>query len=567
MIAAAWRRVCELAGDPVLRRWLMDRIAGRTAPPDIARRDPPYLDDAAPGAPPEPERFAAFAPGAPTSPIELPLAGETVTVAPGGEAALFGRRFAELETLLSLHRFAWLPLLGEEADPAWVRALWRAWVAAHGTPGPGWAWHPYTAAERAINVVAFARRRGLPGPEAETRAALAAHAPAIRAALEYFGETYTSNHLSNDGRGLYLLGLALGDARAADAGGRILVEEAARIFRPSGVLCEGSSHYHLLLTRNYASAWLAARARGQPETPALEDIVRRALAASRALALPGGMPLVGDISPDCPPEFLAGLLPGGDLAAGWTGLLPFGDRTVLAALRESAAPPDRAALAGDGWARIDADGWSALAFAAPDGWPPMPGHGHQDMGSFELHHGDEAVIRDPGRGSYRDARDAGAVAQNGISVAGADPYPRNRAYYDAAFRRRVGGAPPEIALDATGFRIAFDGFARILGVGRTVREVKFAPGAVRIADTVDGTGAQHVVRRLHTTLPVRIEEHGAVIEGARARYRVRAEVAARLRPATCWTAYGRGVAATAIEFASHAALPFRGEIAIEAHDR
>ena len=86
-----------------------------------------------------------------------------------------------------------------------------------------------------------------------------AHAPAILGALEYFGDSYTSNHLANNGRGLFLLGLALGDAASADIGGRILLNEAKRIFLPSGVLREGSTHYHALLARNYAVAAEAAR--------------------------------------------------------------------------------------------------------------------------------------------------------------------------------------------------------------------------------------------------------------------------------------------------------------------
>ena len=70
-------------------------------------------------------------------------------------------------------------------------------------------------------------------------------------------------------RGLYRLGLDLGLDACADLGGLILVEEAGRIFLPSGVLREGSSHYHLLAARNYADAWLAARAHDRylHETP------------------------------------------------------------------------------------------------------------------------------------------------------------------------------------------------------------------------------------------------------------------------------------------------------------
>src|SRR5690606_15729932 len=139
----------------------------------------------------------------------------------------------------------------ETADPAWLTLLWQAWAERFGRPDDGWAWHPYSAAERVVNILDFAQRRGLPAPADHTAALLARHAPAIAERLEYFGEHHTSNHLSNNGRGLYRLGLALGLPAATEMGMRILLAEAERIFAPSGVLREGSSHYHLLLTRNY----------------------------------------------------------------------------------------------------------------------------------------------------------------------------------------------------------------------------------------------------------------------------------------------------------------------------
>ena len=95
---------------------------------------------------------------------------------------------------------------------------------------------------------------------------------------------------------------ALGLEWAAECGARILEEEAKRIFSSSGVLREGSSHYHLLIARNYADAWLAARRHGRPEAAVLRDITSRAPAVVPWLILPGGMPLIGDVSPDCPPE-------------------------------------------------------------------------------------------------------------------------------------------------------------------------------------------------------------------------------------------------------------------------
>ncbi len=487
-----------------------------------------------------------------------------MVVTAGAEGAAMARSFADIETELALHRFAWLPL--QKVDPSWVDALWRAWKRRFASSRNGWAWHPYTAAERAINILDFAVRHGLPDDAAETAQLLADHGRHILENLEYFGDGYTSNHLANDGRGVHAIGLALGIDDYADAGAHILVEEAKRIFLPSGVLREGSSHYHFLLLRNYLSAWLMARAHGRAETAALEAIVTRALAVVPRLTLPDGLPLIGDVSPDCPPDFLACLSPRADAGQGWGGLLTADDRDAMAHLRDGTPPIDLDALGADGWHRLDADPWSFLCYVAPEGWPPMPGHGHQDMGGFELHFEDEAVFRDLGRRSYGPPGDVdtAAMTHNGFTIDGKDPYPRNRPHYDAAFRRAVGGPPPKVLRRDDGIAIAHTGFQRLRDVGTARRAWRFDGRRVRIEDAVEGGGERTLARRLHTTLPAEQTAEGAVLRGHRADYKVAADAHIEIKPATLWAAYGRGIPATAIEMTATATLPWRGTIEIEA---
>ena len=334
------RKLGGLARDPVLRRWLLGRVLGRyRGAPSFRAHRPDYAEPYLPLAPEPvrpPDAFAELGAAEPEGAIALPLPGLTLTLAPGDAAAAFEGDFPDLETELALHRFAWLPLLGDQADPAWVGALWRAWSGRFGTPSPGWAWHPYTAAERAVNLLAFARRRGLPGPLGGTLACLAAHGPAITRGLEYFGDHHTSNHLANNGRGLYLLGLELGMENCTRLGAAILLREGARIFSPSGLLREGSSHYHLLLTRNYFDVWFAARRHRRPETQVLGEIVGRALVAARILKLSGGFPLIGDISPDCPPDYLEALA--GGAAQGWISALGTEESGAVAVVLAASLP-------------------------------------------------------------------------------------------------------------------------------------------------------------------------------------------------------------------------------------
>ena len=566
------RKARHVLTDPVLRRWLAGRVTGRwPGAPGFTPHVPPYLDGAPPLAAETPDdggRLGLLAADPPASLIDLPLAGERVPVAPGEERDLFGRRFADAETLLALHRFAWLPVMGEGADPAWVGALWTAWRRAHGAPDKSWAWNPYTAAERAVNILAFARRRGLPGPKADTLAVLAAHGPAIAAGLEYFGDHHTSNHLATNGRGLYLLGLELALPRCAQMGARILIEEAARIFLPSGVLREGSSHYHLLLTRNYADAWLAARRHRRPEADRLAEITARALAIIPGLRLPGGLPLIGDISPDCPPEFLSCLAPGATTGDGWTASLDDDERDAFVALRDTIPTADAAALAADGWLGARFGPWAGLWHAAAKGWAPMPGHGHQDTGGFEIHFGAEPVFVDVGRGAYGEtgaaAHDRSGQAHNTLLVDGLDPYPPNRPYYDDGFRAHLTGPPPHLRRDGDGVTLRHGGYSRLADVGAVERRWTFSDGAMSILDRVEGTGRHRIECLLHTPHPVLRSAGGLVVQGAEAAYRITADGHQSTGRATRWRAYGAGDPATVIRIRNQARLPFQAVMKIEA---
>ena len=564
MSNAIIRKLRQLAGDPVLRRWLVLRALRLTpGEPGFVPHLPPCLGPGWAGL--ELERsatvFSALPEGPPKGRITLNLPGQAVEVEPGGEAEAVASAYGDPETQLGLHRFAWVPLMTNGDDPRWVGALWNAWTARFGTPDSSWAWHPYTAAERAINLLTFVNRHGLPGTAV---ASLAAHAPVMAARLEWFGEHHSSNHLFNNARGLYLLGLALGLPQATETGAKILLAELGRIFRLSGVLREGSSHYHLLLTRSLASIWLAARTHARPETEAFEKALRRAVAALPHFALPGRFPLVGDISPDCPPEHLFCLMPGGNRRSGWMDLLTPEDRTRLAVVLDSVAPSD--SLVEDGWLRAEFSDWTGLWHADPDGWSHMPGHGHQDCGGFELHYEREPVFLDLGRGSYAVAGEAdemvSARAHNGLSVDGADPYPANKPYYAPAFRARVTGAPPRLKQTEQGVELSFSGFQRF----QVTRSWRFEGRKLVLSDHVEGRGSHSIIRRLHTTCRVEpLDGALRLIAPGGRRFTITAPGAAfTVLGTTLWTAYGEGQPASRIEISTTAPLPWSGLITVEA---
>ena len=340
-----------------------------------------------------------------------------------------------------------------------------------------------------------------------------------------------------------------------------MVAEAGRIFGRSGVLREGSTHYHLLVTRNYIDAWLDACAGGLEQTDILGEIAERAVAALHGLCLPGGVPLIGDISPDVSPEFLRRMTGAGDLDA-WPVNLLAGRRQDAISMLERVSPvsPDR--LADDGWHRFGGNQWHALCFVPPDGWPPMPGHGHHDLGSFELHDGERPVIVDPGRGSYDDMNYASAQMHNYLTIDDAGPTAVNRPYYSADYRSRVIGATPSMSRTRTGGILTNEGFGRLRGVGKAVREWRFLEDRLEILDRVEGHGKHRVRRRFHTSADSRKADTGAMLEFEGAVYSLSSDCGPIVTESARFAEYGRDLPGYQIMFDQTVPLPFESRTII-----
>ena len=560
IFSALRRQIEQMRGDPVLRRWIWRRaLRGRPVRPPITRRTPPYLNGANhqfSGDVNFPSTSAGVA--RPTTPIQICLPGGTISLQPEEAASFFSRTFADTESMLAAHRFAWVPLAGPKIDPQWVAFLWTHWAETEGGNNGGWPWHPYTTAERAINILSFAHRYGLPGEPDATLELLRRHCTVIADNLEYFGDTQTGNHLANNGRGLFLIGLALGLEAASALGAKILLQEADRIFAPSGILREGSSHYHLLLTRAYVECWLTAHRYQRPETDALRQIASKALAVIPLLRLPAGFPLIGDVSPDCPPAYLLDVLNGERV--GWSGHIGEHADELLAEVLEERKPISPESLLDDGWIRHDHGPWAGLWYVAPDGWAPNPGHGHQDFGSFELDFGEDRVICDLGRRSYGPSgdQDVSADSHNTLTVDGQAAFPLNRAYYDDAYRRDTAGAPAHVTCDAGTITVQHDGFSRLSGPAAHRRSWQFDGATIQLSDELQGTGRHRIIRRFHTTLP--IEQTAEGIEFGK--YRFTADGQVDVQATQRWPEYGSSEPASVITVSTTAQLPWQSVIRI-----
>ena len=193
----------------------------------------------------------------------------------------------------------------------------------------------------------------------------------------------------------------------------------------------------------------------------------------------------------------------------------------------------------------------------------MPGHGHQDLGSFELHDDDLPIIVDPGRGSYADFRYEEASVHNGMTIDGKAPMPVNRPYYSEAFRRRIVGALPKMERTRSGRVLRAAGFTYLNTVKSVEREWRFTDSTAEILDRINGRGRHVVCRRLCTPLAVtRVGNSVVMSDGART-YRVSLGGDLTLEQITCWSAYGEGIPATQIVSEFRGSLPFEDVMKVE----
>lgn len=563
MLSAFKRKFRQFTDDPVLRAWLIGRAFGRyPSAPSFTAHQPPYAQPLLPLSVAEPNQMKAVTvtEQAPASGcITIPLPGLDLELDADNPDAFFQTAVDDIEVDLARHRFAWMPLL-ENVPGAYFHIAWTTWRRLFFN-SDGMHWHPYTAAERAINLIDGMARFGAPEDVSRLAGDLAHHAKMIAERLEYFGRHNTSNHLANNGRGLYRIGCALDDEPIRKLGFDILSHEAGRILLPTGMLREGSSHYHMLYVRNYLDVWLSAERHGHSaEAETFKSIGARMLSVAKALALPGGLPLIGDISPDVPPSYLAGIEQG---RCAWTAARTDAENQMLQSLTDgvTAVAPDD--LLADGWVRWSDARWSALAHVPPEGWPFMPGHAHQDMGSAVIHVDGRALFVDPGRGIYGDSPTAAAYRTSSVHgtlrIDDLDPYPANKPYYSNLFRARIAG-PAKAKTQPDGFTVTHGGYQR-LGVDAVRRQWRFSDTGMRIMDAVTGRGLHRIDRSLVTPGAVRVEGNAVIIDE---QFKVHAgDHEPAIQPITLWQAYGRGVTGNRISFETTAALPWTGTMTVE----
>jgi len=479
---------------------------------DVLRHDTPSIPAARPVVPYE----QTFAGG---GSVRLKLATGHLEV--NGQPP-WEMNFDDPEQTASLHRWGWLLSALAEPSPgirSWGIGLMRSWIERKGESGQGLPWDPYTTSERISNALLFlvlAKDQTEQEVPEDLARSLLVMAAGLTGHLEYVEGGESTNHVINNARALSLAGHVLRQPSFVDLAAAMLRNDLPRLVTSEGFLREGSSHYHFLVTRWLLEMlWIARRGEDSRIREIIEPVaasmVRRCwyflVCHDRTRAW--SMPTIGDISPDCPWQWLQDLPWSGEAARlsppqaprpaelkGWARLFGTTDSAGNGAPKTS--DPSFQSFPASGWYRLDWKELTILWHVEPNGAPPFASHGHCDIGSCSLFWRGLEVLTDPGRMNYQESDPVGAYglsarAHSSVLIDGLEPFIYHRRFrFPSAYRR--GRVDVSWALDDhLRLTIRHMGFARLYGDPVTFSRTFLAwPDRLEIVDTIKGGGRHRV---------------------------------------------------------------------------
>jgi len=419
--------------------------------------------------------------------------------------------FDDDEVTVSIHRWNWLLCdINDEPNPLSYNDglfLMRSWVTQF-MDGNDLTSETYTIAERVSNAVIFFQINGKSIPEDLSRV-LTLFSSQIVDKIEYFPYGLTGNHAFNNARALYLFSDKTNNADLRAFAIIVIKERLPNLVSETGFMTEGSSHYHFLFTRWVLELIWKARSTNDKEVLRLLNPIAKKLIKNCWLFLVCNLrsknweiPLIGDISPDCSPQWLISL-PWSSLACslykprvvpeppkyiGWSKL--FGGinsnpskRNVL----ESSFSSDC------GWHRTDMLDWTLFTYAPANNGHMKASHSHLDLCGFALYYLGAPIIIDVGRFNYTNSllgrHGRSAEGHSSLIVDGLSPQVDNKFWMNPSYAKIM----PEVIVDKQKGEIHIfilhDGFERISNkklIHR--RQFILSKKSVEINDFIEGNG-------------------------------------------------------------------------------
>lgn len=436
------------------------------------------------------------------------------------------------------HYFDDLNALEADLRAEWHRSLMDQWVKAN-PPGQGTGWEPYPVSLRIVNWIKWAQS-GHSLPEA-ARHSLAVQARWLMRRLEVH---LLGNHLFANAKALVFAG-SFFDGPEADRWRRrgltILDREVPEQILTDGGHFERSTLYHALALEDMLDLCNLAGA-----YPDVEDL-RSRLAAWQSQVPDMRTWLLAMSHPDGRISFFNDAAFG--IAPDNGELLEYSGRLGFAGRRE----PGTESLEIQG-ERLGASGYVAVAMpgnhkamldVAPVGPDYLPGHAHADTLSFELSLFGQRLLVNSGTSEYGTGterqRQRGTAAHNTLVVDNADS---SEVWSGFRVARRARAKLLKYDTGPGGVTVAasHDGYRRLPGRNVHRREWAFAPGELRILDSVTGAFDDALVR-FHFHPAVRVQADGPdfvalLPAGERARLRFEGAGPVRLEESTWHPAFG-----------------------------
>jgi hypothetical protein len=474
-------------------------------------------------------------PGASLGPGALP---EKVRLA-GSDLELqkeldWGQGFSDPEDCFALNRFGWLLALCVERPSrelsekalSWI----EDWILKMGEKRSHPAWESYSVAERLSNWPFVLRivEGSSPIPAKVGRRVARSMFLQLEHLLQRLEENgaYTSNHILNDARGLYIGGLAMGHETAVRKAKNIFYAWSDRLIGADGLLKEHSSHYQHLICQRWEQVCAVSEIEGDARFHGF--MAQRLGPVQRAREFFGvrdgsgryEMPMIGDVSPDYPADWLKPAPVTG--LAKLNGSGPRGSGAAEPGPRQSGSE-----VIGGEFIRYDGDGITVF-WRVPAGAESALFHGHYDVGGFVLFRGAEEIFTDPGRFSYQPAESYGrsARAHSTLTIDDRGAYCEDwrlsslyRPSDQSAFYG-VSGSGGEFHL-----AINVSGFIRLPARVRWQREFVVKGRRMEIVDTVESEKGSRVAARFQVSpgASVRMDK-GMIVIGTKSSGPVRLAV-------------------------------------------
>ncbi len=496
--------------------------------------------------------------------------------------------YPDVEDTYALHRFGWLlQTIQLHYSTGEGLHLWDTiihWLTRRPTVGKGPAWQPYTVSERIVHWVMFhslLAQSGLsPLPQEDLFLNdLRLQLKYVASHLEYYGEQ-TNNHLTNNGRALYIGGQCIGDQACIQLGRQIVQHQHSIIFTPNGFLRESSSHYHLLLMRTYIELLEAASTLKDHAFKTWLEIQLKEMIKAARFFMPDkdtSLPLLGDVSPDFQPAWFKGFpyFHSTTSEPAWCSLwsnLPTAPSDV-----SPMAHGKFTSFQDEGWHRYDNILYRVYWHVQNEGFIPDTSHGHHDTGGFELHCEGQPILVDTGRVTY-DASPIGlyglsAAAHNLCTIDGLEPFVSSKLnglpFFYGGYSHSRTQIHMEDRPEQTVFDISHNGFERLGGTVFFQRRFILKENMIALEDDFSGTGNHRVESFFHFHPHCRIERNqfSFVIDWPGTKHKV--SLMMKNRPETIelmegvyFPRYGTALSSKTLRIRQKASFPLKNEYEI-----